>query len=312
MAMARKMTVLERLRALGRLGVYTTFVFVGLAAVAARSARSDAGEASLVMGREFANLGGAIQNGQRVRLNGETLYVGSTTVDMPTNEVLDRFEALCRQGSQGLDEVVRDPSLGLPAEKRSWLDQLGPEGLGILRNESHGEGTVACVTHGGGGGFKGLAERLGNFSRDLDLQHLGKLRYVYTRPTSDKRRSQVITVWTDGSLRLGHIFPTSGGEAPGTDPVSAPRPPDATRMLSAEIDGAPYGIRLYESARSPAEVLKFYDQRLAAEGWTSAAEVPRAAAEARSYSKGGAELLLFAEAGPRTTVSLVELPAKTQ
>jgi hypothetical protein len=83
-------------------------------------------------------------------------------------------------------------------------------------------------------------------------------------------------------------------------------------MLSAEIDGAPYGIRLYESARAPAEVLKFYDQRLAAEGWSAVAEVPRAASEARAYSKGGAEVLLFAEAGPRTTVSLVELPAKTQ
>jgi hypothetical protein len=310
--MARKMTVLERLRGLARLGVYTSFVFVGLAAVAARSARSDAGEASLVMGREFANLGGAIQNGQRMRLNGETIYVGSTVVDMPTSEVLDRFEALCRSGSQGLDEAMKDPSLGLPEEKRSWLAQLGPEGLGILRNESHGEGTVACVTHGGGGGLRGLGERLATFSQSLDLQHLGKLRYAYTRPTSDKKRSQVITVWTDGSLRLGHLFPAAGIESPGADPVSIPRPPDATRMLSAEIDGAPSGIRLYESARAPAEVLKFYDQRLAAEGWSAVAEVPRAASEARAYSKGGAEVLLFAEAGPRTTVSLVELPAKTQ
>ncbi|MCS6899623.1 MAG: hypothetical protein RMJ98_05135 [Myxococcales bacterium] len=310
--MARKITVLERLKALGRLGAYTTFIFVGLAAVALRSARSDAGEASLILGREFANLGGAIQNGQRVRLNGETFYVGSTTVDMPTHEVLDRFEALCRQNSQGLDEVVRDPSLGLPAEKRSWLEQLGPEGLGILRNESHGEGTVACIAHNEGGGFKGLVERLVNFTQDFDLRHLGKLRYVYTRPTSDKRRSQVITVWTDGSVRLSHIFPISGGEAPGADPVNVPRPPEATRLLSAEIDGAPYGIRLYESTRSPAEVLQFYDQKLAAEGWSSAAEVPRAAAEARAYSKDGAELLLLAETGPRTSVSLVELPAKTQ
>lgn len=312
MVMARKKTVLERLRGLGRLGVFTTFVFVGLAAAAARSARSDAGEASLVMGREFANLGGAIQNGQRVRLNGEQIYVGSTTVDLPTNEVLDRFEALCRKGSQGLDEVAKNPSLGLPEEKRAWLSGLGLEGLGIIRSESHGEGTVACVTHGGGGGFKGLAERLAGFSTSLDLKDLGRLRYVYTRPTSNKKRSQVITVWTDGSMRLGRLFPGPGTEAPGADPVSVPRPPDATRMLSTEVDGAPYGIHLYESAKTPAEVLHFYDERLAAEGWTAVEEVPRAATEARAFSKDGAELLLFTEPGPRTTVSLIELPSKTQ
>ena len=302
----------DRLKGLGRLGVYTTCVFLGLAAVAARSARSEAGEASLVMGREFANLGGAIQNGQRVRLNGEQIYVGSTIVDMPTSEVLDRFEALCRKGSQGLDEVVKDPALGLPEEKKSWLAGLGAEGLGIVRNESHGEGTVACITHGGGGGVRGLAERLAAFSSSLDLKELGRLRYVYTRPTSNKKRSQVITVWTDGSMRLGHLFPAPGVEAPGGDPVSVPRPPEATRLLSAEIDGAPYGVRLYESAWKPADVLRFYDERLKSEGWTATEEVPRAAAEARAYSKGGAELLLFAEPGPRTAVSLVELPAKTQ
>lgn len=302
----------ERLCGLGRLGVYTTVVFLGLTVVAARSARSDAGEASMVMGREFASLGGAIQNGQRVRLNGEQIYVGSTTVDLSTNEVLDRFEALCRKGSQGLDEVVRDPSLGLPEEKRTWLTNLRLGGLGIVRNESHDEGTVACITHGEGGGIRGLVQRLANFSESLDLKDLGKLRYVYVRSTSDKRRSQVITVWTDGSLRLGHLFPKPNLDAPGVDPVSAPRPPESTRLLSAEIDGAPYGIRLYESDKTPTEVLRFYEGHLISKGWTNAEEVVRAAGEARAFSKEGAELLIFADPGPRTSVSIIELPSKVE
>jgi hypothetical protein len=309
--MARK-NVFERLRGLTRLGVYTTTVFLGLAALAARSARSDAGEAALVMGREFAQLGGAIQNGNRVRLNGEQIYVGSTIVDMPTNEVLDRFEALCRQGAQDLDSVTKDPSLGLPAAERSFLAGLGLQGLGIIRNESHGEGTVACVTRSGEGGFQGFTERVSRFTTSMDLHDLGKLRYVYTRPTSNKKRSQVITVWTDGSLKLNRLFPEPGTDAPGADPTGVPRPPQSSRLLSAEIDGAPYGIRLYESDQKPIEVLKFYDERLAAEGWSPIAEVPKVKAEARAFSKGGADLLVIAEPGPRTSVSLVELPSKVQ
>jgi len=310
--MALKLKAIERVRGLARLGVFTTCVFLGLAGAAARSVYGGVGETTMLMGREFASLNGAVSNGQRVRINGEELYVGSTIVDMPTSEVLDRFEALCRQDSQGLEEAVKDPSLGLSKEKQAELKAMGLTGLGILRNESHGEGTVACLAHKGGGGLRALGERVAVFGQSLDLKDLGRLRYVYTRPTTNKGRSQVITAWTDGSLRVDKIFP-AGGEAAGSDPVGVPRPPDSTRFLSAEIDGAPYGVRLYETEHKADEVLSFYDRRLTAEGWTPTPEVTRVSNEARAFSRDGAELMVFAEPGPnKTAVSLVELPARVQ
>lgn len=312
--MALKLKAIERIKSLARLGVFTSCVFVGFAALATRSVYGNAGEASLIMGREFADLNGAVSNGQRVRLNGEEIYVGSTTVDMATDEVLDRFEALCRKDAQGLEEAVKDPALGLSREKKAALEGMGVEGLGILRSGSRGEGTVACLVRpvGATAGFRAFAERLAGFSQNLDLKELGRLRYVYTRPTSDKKRTQVITVWSEGSLRLNRVF-VSGTEAPGSDPVGVPRPPESTRLLSAEVDGAPYGVHLYESARPAAEVLSFYDEQLVREGWSPISEVTRQAPEARAFSRGGSELMLFAESGPqKTAISLVEMPSKAQ
>ncbi|RYE73985.1 MAG: hypothetical protein EOO74_12230, partial [Myxococcales bacterium] len=255
--MAMNLKVLKRLKGLARVGVFSTGALVLLGLVAARNARSEAADASLLVGREFAGLGDLVAQGYRVRLNGEEIQVGSTTVNLPTNEVLDRFETLCRQGSRGLDDAVKNPEYVLPGLK-SDMDQLGLTGLGIVRTEKRGEGTVACITNPDGS-FKGLVERLNAFGQSLDLKDLGKLRYVYTRPTANRGKAQVITVWTEGSFRIGRLFPANS-DAPGVDPVGAPRPPRSIRRLSAEVDGVPYGVRLYESEETPEAILSFYDE----------------------------------------------------
>ena len=60
------------------------------------------------------------------------------------------------------------------------------------------------------------------------LGRLGDLRYVYARAL-EGGRSHVVTVWTEGSIRLDRLFPT-GGDAPGEDPPALPRPPGLARQ----------------------------------------------------------------------------------
>lgn len=292
-----------------RLGTYGGCVFVGLALVAARSVYGDVGESSVLVGREFANMKELVAGSHRVQINGEEVFVRAVTLAQPTDEILDKAEQLCRENSQGLDEAMQQPEKVLSAETKASLAAMGPLAHGILRTGSHGEGTVACLSHQGGGGIAGLASRLATFSQSRDLADIGKLRYVYVRPTTGGK-SQVITVWSEGSMRIGKLFPQSGQEAGGEPPRLGPPPPGGKRTLSAGVVGAPYAVHVYDSDSPPAEVLSFYDKAMEQRGFTRSEEVQRAAMdEARVYVGDGGQLMLHAVAdGTRTAVSLIEMP----
>ena len=51
----------------------------------------------------------------------------------------------------------------------------------------------------------------------------------------------VVTAWTSGPLLMDSVFPTSG-DAPGTDPEQAGRPPESRRLMTAGVDGSPYRV----------------------------------------------------------------------
>jgi hypothetical protein len=299
----------ERIMGLLRLGAYGGFVFVGLACVAARSVYGDVGESSVMVGREFANMKELVAGSHRVRINGEEVFVRATTVAQPTNEILDKAEHLCRENSQGLDEVMQQPERVLSNDLRASLAAMGPLASGILRREAGGEGTVACLSHQGGGGIAGLGARLAAFGKSRDLADIGKIRYVYVRPTAGGK-SQVITVWSEGSMRIEKLFPQNGEDAGGGEPRLAPRPPEGKRTLTAEIVGAPYAIHVFDSTATPAEVLAYYDKTMTERGFERSEEVQQAALdEARVYVSNDAQLMIHAVAdGTRTAVSIIEMP----
>lgn len=306
-----KIALLERVKGLARVGIFSTCVFVGLGLCAARTARSQAGEASMLIGREFAGISDLVQHGYQVRLNGEVVRVGSTTVDLPTNEALDRFEGFCKQGSHGFEDVLKDGSIKVPQVKED-LRVLGILGLGVLRIEKGDEGIVACVTHPDTSSAA-LTERALAFSKSLDLKDLGRLRYTYVRSTADRARTQVITAWTEGSLRIDRVF-TAEGDAPGADSTSVPRPPSSQRRLTAEVDGAPYSVRLYESSASPEEVMVFYDKAMRDAGWEPAETLAKSSKTSRGFSRPGVDVMVVTappdQAGGKTSVSLIEMPTK--
>ena len=304
----KKRPLLQRFFGVVRAMVFLSFAFAVASALALRSVRADVGESGLALGREMSRLGDLLGSAHRVSMNGEHVFVASATSPQPVSVVLDRVERMCSDATGGLREELADPAkLGAAVPPGTELRGLA---LGVLRKESAREGVVACLAREGHGGLADLSARLSRFAETRDLGELGDLRYVYARPV-EGGRSHVVTVWTEGPVRLDRLFPTSG-DAPGEDPPDVPRPPGLARMLSARVEGAPYGAWIYEGAGSAAATLSFYDGELAHAGWVASALVKAERPGARAYAHGGLDALVFAddEGGGRVAVSMIVMEAK--
>ena len=194
----------ERVKGVFRVGVFALVVTGTLGMLSARSVYGDIGESSMVVGRELSGMKDLVGGSHRVHINGEQVFVASAMTEGSVDVVLDRFEALCRESSQGLDDAIQNPdtaSAKLPADVAALIADHGPMRSGILRKQGGGEGVVACLAHSGGGGISGLATRLATFAKSKDLGNVGKLRYVYARREDGDvpgAKTHVVTVWTDG------------------------------------------------------------------------------------------------------------------
>jgi hypothetical protein len=193
-------------------------------------------------------------------------------------------------------------------------DLQGASGAGVLRDERGDSGVVACVVREDGQpavGYREISARLAELVKTGDLGALGRLRYVFAEKTSTGR-THVVAAWTEGPFNLFALLPPhGGGDTPGTDPQSAPRPPKAHRMLSADVEGVPYGVRIYDSSATPAEVVKLYDDTMASRGWQPAFGGPGAIPDQRAFTRPGADLMvLTSRDGDRTLVTLIEMTGK--
>lgn len=289
------------LRGIARLMVYCVFASTLLAGLAIRSAYGDLKESALIIGRQLAQFEDLLGTTHRVRLNGESMYVSTVTTDQGLDQVLDRFETACRENAGGLAEAFKD----LPASIKADQALAGSQGLGIVREDNSSEGIVACLSQHGKE-LESLAMRLREAVETGDLSKVGDLRYVYAKKTKNGR-THVITVWTEGPFRLNSIAPIDGGEAPGSDSANAPRPTEAVRLLSAEIDGAPHAVRIYDSATPAEQLLQMYDAQMPSRGWEPIAFVSEEVPHARAFNREGVDMMVFVftENG-RSYVSVVE------
>jgi hypothetical protein len=149
-----------------------------------------------------------------------------------------------------------------------------------------------------------MVERLQQFARTGDLSNVGKLRYVHARQTGEGR-SHVVTAWTDGTFDVSALMPKNGEDTPGADSMFLPRPDSAVRILTADVQGVPYALRLYDAAGAPADVLARYEAGMLENGW---AGVPSGLPNARSFKRGPIDAMVMVEPSrDRTMVSLVEM-----
>jgi len=296
-------------RVVAFLGVVNLCVMVASlpsARAAAESAARRAGEQLL------AQLGPSIiGDAQGVVVNGQRVFVASKTTRLPPGEVLSAFERLCRDGaSEWREEVNRLPgATKLPEQLREVSNattfRLDPDGAS--------PGQVACIVpRGEMRGVRGLMKRLSAFIETGDLSKIGDGRLAVVRRDEKSGWTHVVALWSEGSFSLLRMFPEQG-DAPGRDSPYAPRPRDAVRVLSAEIDGRPYAMRVYDTARPRSEVLATYSREMAAAGWAAQPLASTPAFEVndsvRAFQKDGTAVLVAVNRTPaeKTGVTLLEM-----
>jgi hypothetical protein len=291
-----------RLKKIGRLFAFCFVASVIGAGLSLRSVHADAEDAAMGLGQELGKLG---DTGKRViRLNEQSMHVFSVSEDVGVDALLDRVETACRDGSpaggvfDGLSPAARQHLPMDPADARA---------AGVLRKDEGDSGVVACLIKEEGAQSPGNSEmisRMQQFMRSGDLSAIGKLRYVYARETAPGR-SHVVTAWTDGTFDVSALMPKNGADTPGADSAFLPRPASAVRLLTADVQGVPYALRLYDAAGAPPEVLASYEASLLDSGWAS---VPSELPNARSYTRGPIDAMVMVQPNrQRTMVSVVEM-----
>ena len=299
-----------------RVLAFALLVNAAFSVLCVRRVWGDIGRSAEQAGERLSELSQVLGERQALTLNGSVLYVGARHVELDVDAVLDRFEQHCQAHSGGFDVEMR--SLSQAARASLGLEPRSGRGLGTARfQDSSGAGVIACVVAPAGStGFTGLWQRIQAFAQSGDLSQIGHLRYAFARKTKGGTGADIVTIWNEGALNVSEmLFPE--GDAPGRDNLEIPRPPESARVFDAEVDSKPYAVRSYESKRSRAELVAFYQAKLAALGWSrmpgQSDLAPELAEQTSVLTKRGAAVFLTIDDAPAgATVQTVELGAEPQ
>lgn len=282
-----------------RLGVYLTVVCGVLSLVSGYSLYAHAKDAALAFGAELAGLGDLTAGAEVIQINGERFHHSLAIVDGEPRAILDRLQAECEARPGLLGQTLAE--LSARAEGNGAAGERAAGDHGVVRHEGNGRGMLVCWVSDERSGLAGLAERIDEFARTSRLSVFGHARYAYVESLPGLQ-VRVMTLWAETDLDLASLFPASG-DAAGADSRLLPRPPEATRLLSAAAEGMPFRLLHYSSRTPRAEVLAFYERWLVERGWRRV-EAPPGSVTAYQRTDGHQVFLNLLE---RTTGSLVTL-----
>jgi hypothetical protein len=299
----------KRRRGIVRLVGFAVSITLGTGTCAAySSASTSANDGALGFGRELSKMGDLIgDEPHRISLNGETIWMSSSSTTQDVKTVLDRFEVHCLANQGASLDLWRQLEAKLPPTK-SIPTQTNP--LTSMRTEGKGEGTVMCLTKTDFQNKNGFRAGL-DFVKTSDLGHLGALRYVYVSRAQDGKATNVLFAWTEGHFKLNSLYPQADGEdVPGSDSELAPRPAGKSlRILSAKLDHTPYGVRVYQSEIGTVhEVFAHYDGVMKQRGFGRIIDSTKPDM-GREYMKGGVLVVIGANIDPNggTAVTIGDL-----
>jgi hypothetical protein len=287
---------------MARLTAYVCCANLALTALGARVVSADLREGSLQLGRELASVGDALGSTNTVFINGAAMNVSSAITGMAPEEVLDRFEALCREHPQFLARAFSD----IPESLRDKVVRRGDRmHWGVMRAEAHGDGALTCFTDDRPASLRDIPDRLNAFYRSGDLAEFGRFRYVYAQKLGPGK-TRVRTVWADGPLKLKEMFPANRDSA-GFDSPVVPRPPGSRRVFSATAKQVPFGVHIYDAPEDPQSLARFYDVQMASLGWRRVgAGKNEGDTAAYMMDAGHALYISFATRRERTIVTTIE------
>lgn len=311
----------RRVRGALRVAAFLGCANLAFSALMLPQARAAAEEAAKRTGLELLEqIGPALVGPPEVAMiNGQRMSLASKLTPLGVEQVLERFEQHCREHSAGLaGEIAALPNGAaaldkLPEELRDPSRWLSSKTIA----EDHKLGQIACIARkDSGGGLKGLVDHVLAFTDTGDLSEIGDARYIVARRDEASGQTHVLAMWTEGKFNIPEMF-TNVGDAPGTDSPDVPRPIDSRRVLSAEMANRAYSLRMYDTKRSNAEVLSYYERELVPRGFLNH-EIPRDGAEldlndhVRAFSKGGAAVIVVTTQTPAelTGVSVIEMGSK--
>jgi hypothetical protein len=259
----------KHVRGLLRAGGYVAALSLALGAFQVRQAHAELRNRTVDLGRQMYQLANASRHDvNKLSLNGQVMFMGSSLSHDSANAVLDRYEAECKHSAAQSPESWRQLT-HKPSETKDAADENaeahGMSSTGVMRAGSLTEGTVLCFVKGEHAkpsireAFKSLAET-------GELGAVGNLRYVWAKQ-GESGNTTVLTAWTDDNFNLADLVPEEGKEARGTDLPNLPRPPDSNRLFAAQVEGTPFGLNVYRGKQGPAKVIDFYDQAMKERGW---------------------------------------------
>ena len=315
----RKRRFLSSVSGLLRLSVFFAMVGGVCGVLSLRAARAHAEERLETIGQALMGKLGPLVMGrpEKVTVNGQTMFIALTVTPLSPGEVSARLEKYCHDHSGGLGAAIGEiPSefrgQKIPEELRdpdTWLTMKGGDPAEFAQ--------IACVASDRERSLEGFVAGLNAFLASSDVAELGQFRYVVARKVRGGK-THVLATWTEGRFPIDRMFPPTG-DAPGSDAAEVPRPPDSVRLLSAEVSGHPYSVRMYETNQAPAAVLERYDVTMPARGFRSSAiwletndtRATDKPSYARAFERGGALVLVVAieepVTGKGTQVSLIEI-----
>jgi hypothetical protein len=251
-----------------RVSFFLTCVALALAVLAARAARADIGELGLAAGRKLDHLEDFTADSEALMINGARFHRATSYTPDGVSHVLDRVEEACLRNPGLLGQAMREVPVQALAKINADKELPRSAKNAIIRDESEEGGMVVCFVGAKPTSLHELGARLEHFVQTLELYELGDFRYVYAVRKGDQTR--VITLWTELSLNMNSMFPSTG-DAAGSDSELVPRPPNARRTLSAAAAGQPSGVRIYESTESIEALEAFYGNAMRQRGFVGAA-----------------------------------------
>src|SRR5688500_10810597 len=160
--------------------------------------RAQLSERAMSIGQSLQQVTAEQQGTTRLELNGEPLALNSRSTKLSVTEVLDRFAEQCAQHSGGADAELEQ----LATKRPKLAASLDWRRLGVFRTGGDQQAAAGCFADTGTAGLRGLATRLAEVLETGDFSRLGQLRYVHARRSQGGDSTHVITVWTEGQLKL--------------------------------------------------------------------------------------------------------------
>jgi len=226
------------------------------------SAKAKVGESLVHFGEQLSALTRAEAHSteSRLHINGLEVHRFTASTSLDVKETLNRLQTFCSEHG-GLETPNALPKSAPVNSIQPHAAALG----GTYRFESERAGVLACIDTQRPLGVSELTTRLQQFVKTGNLSAIGSLRYVLAR--REKSVTSLLVLWTGGDASLLQMFPKTG-DAPGYDVPDVPRPRQATRVFSANEDGAPYSLTTYQApATSPASDIEWYKAQLQQRGW---------------------------------------------